>query len=562
MIRVLINSSMSNSTSTDVINVSSHLRSMGRLKPFKRAVVYPSNRDRAGRVAYSHLTFLQLDQEADRIAHGLNSIGIVRGTRAVVMMKPSLEFFTVLFSLFRMGAVPIMADADLGVRRMLMCFEESGAEALIGTPIAHFYRKIYPKYFKSVHTAVTVGRRWFWGGQTLDQFRESDWLPYPSINTTRDETAVILFNPGVVGSKKGTVYSHGNLNAQIRHIKSSFGIESDEIDLPTISQFAMFDPALGMTAVIPDMDPAKPAEANPENIIEAIIDHGVTNLSASPSLLESVGRYGKANGAKLQSIRRVIIAGAPVFPRNIDIISSVLPVDTDIHTPYGAMEAPHITSMTTQEIISETKHLSEEGFGLCIGRPLDGIQVQIIKIDDKPIKTWSDDLLVPDGDIGELTAIGDLVSQQYYNRPEADRLSKIKDGDRIWHRMGDLGWKDNKGRLWYCGRKSQRVVTQKWTLYTIPCEIIFNNHSDVRRTALVGVGPEDKKMPVICIELEQSDKQIVTKEITEELLLIAEGYEHTKPIKTVLFHDGFPVDARHKTKILREQLTIWAEQQL
>ena len=149
---------MNNSTSNDVINVSSHLRRMGRLKPFQRAVVYPSNRDRAGRVAYSHLTFLQLDQEADRIAHGLNSIGIVRGTRVVVMMKPSLEFFTVLFSLFRMGAVPVMADADLGIRRMLMCFEKSGAEALIGTPIAHFYRKIYPKYFISYRDFRSFGR--------------------------------------------------------------------------------------------------------------------------------------------------------------------------------------------------------------------------------------------------------------------------------------------------------------------------------------------------------------------------------------------------------------------
>jgi len=128
--------------------------------------------------------------------------------------------------------------------------------------------------------------------------------------------------------------------------------------------------------------------------------------------------------------------------------------------------------------------------------------------------------------------------------------------------MGDLGWKDNKGRVWVCGRKSQRVVTLNGTLYTIPCETVFNNHSDVHRSALVGVGPEDKKMPVICIELKKSDKKIVTKEITEELLTVAEGYEHTKPIQTILFNDGIPVDSRHKTKILREQLTIWAEQQL
>ena len=551
-----------NPSSNDVINVSTHLRRMGRLQPFKRAVVFPSDRDHAGRVAYSHLTFLQLDQEADRIAHGLNSIGIARGTRAVVMVKPSLEFFTVLFSLFRMGAVPVLADADMGVRRMLMCFEQSNAEALIGTPIAHLYRKIYPKYFKSIHMTVTVGKRWFWGGSTLDQFREADWQPYPSINTTRDETAAILFNPGVVGSKKGTIYTHGILNAQIRQIKSHFGIESDEIDLPTIPQFAMFDPALGMTAVIPDMDPTKPAYANPENIIEAIIDHGVTNIIASPTLLESLGRYGKTNRVKLPSIRRVVITGAPVYPHKIDIISSVLPVDTEIHTPFGATEASPILSIGSDEIASETKHLSEEGFGLCIGRPANGIQVQIIKIDDNPIETWSDDLLVSDGDIGEMVISGDIVSQQYFNRPAADHISKIKDGDRIWHRMGDLGWKDNKGRFWYCGRKSQRVVTREGTLYTIPCEAVFNNHSDVRCSALVGIGPEDKKTPVICIELEKSDQKIVTKEITQELLQIAEGYEHTKPIRTLLIHDSIPVDSRHRVKILREQLTVWAEGQL
>ncbi len=544
------------------VNVAQYLRTMARVQPYRRAVVSPSVRGADGRVAYAHLTFRQLDRESDCFAHGLEKAGIGRGVKTILMVRPSLEFFALTFALFKVGAVPVMVDPGMGVRRMLTCLRESKAEALIGIPPAHLLRTICPQYFRGVKRAVTVGKRWFWRGLTLKKIRTVPWQPYKVADTTNDEMAAILFTTGSTGPAKGVVYTHGVFDAQIRLIKAQFGISPDEIDLPTFPLFALFDPALGMTAVIPDMDPTRPAKVNPERIIEAVVNHGVTNMFASPALLNRVGRYGKEKGIKLPSLKRVISAGAPAAPSNIAQFSTMLSQDAEIHTGYGATESMPVSSFGSKEILAETATLSEKGFGVCVGRPIQGIEVRIIHIDDNPIDSWSDALCVNKGEIGEIIVCGAIVTQGYFERPRHDALSKIKDNGRIWHRMGDLGWQDNKGRLWFCGRKGHRVVTAGQELYTIPCEAIFNNHPAVFRSALVGVGAPPQQQPVICIELEPESKSDDLDIMVQELLELAQEHTLTEKMDTFLFHPGFPVDVRHNSKIFREKLAVWAEQKL
>ena len=544
------------------MNISSHLKRMAEIQPYKRAVVYSAGKDKNGRIAYAHLTFQQLDQESDCLACGLEKAGITRGTRTILMVKPSVEFFALTFAIFKVGAVPVVVDPGMGIKRMLLCLEESRAKAFIGIPIAHALRIFFPKYFRTVKTNITVGRRWFWRGLDLRQIRRIPWQSYDAAETTHDETAAILFTTGSTGPAKGVVYTHGMFDAQIRHIKSHFNISEDEIDLPTFPLFALFDPALGMTAVIPDMDPTKPARVNPERIVEAIINQGVTNMFASPALLNRVGRYGKSKGIKLPSLKRVVSAGAPVSPSNIERFASMLRDDAEIHTPYGATEAVPVISIGSNEILSETARLSEQGFGICVGRPLEEIQVRIIKITDNPIEKWSDSLMVSNNEIGEITVSGDLVTKQYFENTLADALSKIKDEDRVWHRMGDLGWMDKKGRIWFCGRKNHRVITEKDMLFTIPCEAIFNNHPMVFRSALVGVGSPPDQKPVICIELEHGRKHKRKNLIKKELLELAKSSVLTKNIETILFPRAFPVDIRHNSKIFREKLAVWAGKKL
>lgn len=543
----------------EIVNVATHLTRMAREQPYKRAVVYPAGRDQYKRVTYAHLTFLQLEHEVDRLAHGLKKAGIARQTRTVLMVRPSIEFFALIFAIFKTGAVPVVVDPGMGIRRMLSCYRSTRPEAFIGIPLAHVVRTLAPNFFKTVKTWITVGRRWFWGGLTVDQIRRPDGKPFQCADTTRDETAAILFTTGSTGPAKGALYTHGNFDAQLQQIKTHLNMAADEIDLSTFPLFALFYPALGVTAVIPDMDPTRPARVNPERIIEAVNNQGITNMFASPALLNRVGGYGKKNAIKLPSLKRVISAGAPVSPANIEQFSALLDADAQIHTPYGATEAVPIISIRSNEILTETRNLSEKGDGICIGRPINNIDIELIKISDDPIDTWSDDLRVAKGEIGEITVKGALVSREYYEDPQATALAKIKENSEFRHRMGDLGWMDEKGRIWFCGRKTHRVITADGTLFTIPCEAIFNTHPAVFRSALVGVGPRNRQKPVICIELSKSNARINKTNLKDELLEMATANELTRSIRTVLFHKSFPVDIRHNSKIFREKLAVWAE---
>jgi acyl-CoA synthetase (AMP-forming)/AMP-acid ligase II len=539
------------------MNISLYLKKMAAEQPYKKAAVCPAGRDKTGRVAYSHLTFRQLDRESDRLAHGFESIGIERGVRTILMLKPGLEFFATIFALFKTGAVPVVVDPGMGIRRMVSCLEEGRPHGFIGIPAAHVLRKLYPNFFKTVQIWITVGRRWFWGGATLRGIRQTPWRPYHVVDTQRDETAAILFTTGSTGPAKGVVYTHGNFDAQLRQIETHLALTRDEIDLSTFPLFALFWPALGITSIIPDMDPTKPARANPKKIVEAIYDHGVTSMFASPALLNRIGRYGKQQRIMLPSLKRVICAGAPVSPSIIERFSTMLAAGAEVHTPYGATEAMPVISIASDEILAETRALTHQGYGVCIGRPINDIEVRIVAITDDPIETWSEDVVVKNGDVGEITVKGDLVTQRYFARPAADALAKIKDGNAVWHRMGDLGKIDRKGRIWFCGRKSHRVTTANETLYTIPCEAIFNTHPEVCRSALVGIGQRGRQTPVICIERNRGAR---SKRVLEsELLALASRHALTRSIKTVLFHPSFPVDIRHNSKIFREQLAVWAQ---
>lgn len=546
----------------DFVNVAAYLKKMAEIQPYGKAVIYPESRDIGGRVAYTHLTFQQLDQESDRLAAALEKIGITRSVRTVLMVKPGIDFFTLIFALFKSGAVPVVVDPGMGLRKMVSCLKKTKPQAFIGIPAAHILRILYTRSFKAINICVTVGRRFFWGGHTLSKLRQIPFKPFEIAKTLRHDTAAVLFTTGSTGPAKGAIYTYGNFDAQLRHIQGHLNLNPDESDLSTFPLFALFWPALGITSVIPDMDSTRPAKANPQKLIESISDHGITNMFASPALLNRLGKYGTSKGVKLPSLKRVISAGAPVSPQIIEQFHSMLSDGAEIHTPYGATEAVPIISITSDEILSETKILSEQGYGICIGRPINDIDIHIIKITDDSIERWNPNLIIEDREIGEIVVCADHVSQKYYQNPEADALSKIHDNGRIWHRMGDLGWKDTQGRFWFCGRKGHRVITDDKTLFTIPCESIFNNHPRVFRSALVGIGAAPNQKPVICIELEKDVRLSRKKEIKRELLELAGSTHLTTSIDTILFHKSFPVDIRHNSKIFREKLKVWAEKKI
>jgi acyl-CoA synthetase (AMP-forming)/AMP-acid ligase II len=192
-----------------------------------------------------------------------------------------------------------------------------------------------------------------------------------------------------------------------------------------------------------------------------------------------------------------------------------------------------------------------------------GIELEIIAISDEPIPGWEETLKVAPGAIGEIAVKGAQVTSGYHNRPASTALAKIADPrGGFWHRMGDLGYRDEKGRVWFCGRKSHRVQSSAGDFFTIPCEGIFNTHPAVYRTALVGIGPVGSQRPVLCVELEKGRAPAQQGVIRSELLKLGQEHEQTQSIEIILFHPAFPVDIRHNAKIFREKLALWAATQV
>jgi acyl-CoA synthetase (AMP-forming)/AMP-acid ligase II len=517
------------------------------------------------RVKYASCSYQELSELSNCYARGLLEYGIEPGTRAALMLTPGLDFFAMFFAMFKAGAVPVLIDPGIGTKSLKQCLDEASPTAFIGVTKAQFARKLLGWAKKSCEHIITAGPSLGLGGINLKQLRalgnrDTGGILHPS---KPDDMAAILFTSGSTGVPKGVVYRHRHFSAQVEMLRNAFDIQPGEVSLPTFPLFALFDPALGMTTVVPSMDPTKPASAKPELLVQAIDEFKVTNIFGSPALLDNLSRYMEQQGRRLESVTRVISAGAAVPIRTVRRMQKSLYQDAEIHTPYGATECLPVSSISARQLDDKIQDLIESGDGVCVGRPIEPNHVKVIKISDMVFGDLSETTDMPLGMPGEIIVSGPSCTDSYWQRDSDTRMAKIKDADgTTWHRMGDVGIMDGLGRLWYCGRVSQRIETGQETLYADQCEAVFNQHPDLLRSALVGVGATGAQIPVLCIELIGKLSPVDNERVHFDLLQLAQAHAITRSIRTVLFHPGFPVDIRHNSKIAREELAQWATKKM
>lgn len=509
---------------------------------------------------YRSWTFRQLDEYASAYAHGLQGLGFTGEDRAVLMVRPSLAFVSLTFALFRLGVPVILIDPGMGYRNLVRCLAALKPTAFIGVPKAHLFRLLNSSVLASINKKVCVGPGFGLLGRSLNGLAEFARGPFPTRETRPEDLAAIIFTTGSTGPPKGVQYQHGNFSAQLELIRDYYQLTPTDIDQPAFPLFALFSIALGACAVIPEMDPARPAEVDPARFVKSIIARQVTYSFGSPAIWNVVSRYCLDAGIVLPSLRLVLMAGAPVPGELVERVRRIISPEGEIHTPYGATESLPVASISGSEIVSETWPLSRIGRGTCVGRPLPGIELKIIRMSDGVLADWMEVEELPLGDIGEIVVRGGVVTAAYDNNHRENLLAKIRDDCTFWHRLGDLGYLDGANRLWFCGRKAHRVETAAGVLFSIPCEAIFNEHPQVYRAALVGVkGAAGKKVPVMIVE---PTGPCDHRELIEQLRRLAAANVLTSTIEHFLVNYDFPVDIRHNAKIFREKLAVWAEEQL
>ena len=543
------------------VNVAARLAAMAQTIPDAVAVVEPLGYDRRGKRCYRQISFRELDQDSDRIARGLRDLGARKGTRLALLVRPGIDFISLVFGILKLGAVAILIDPGMGRRNLVHYLAEARPEGFIAGPLVHAVRTLLGRRFAAARWNVTVGRRWFWGGATLTRLRGGPWSGSELAPTAADDPAAIIFTTGSTGPSKRVLYCHGNFDAQVEQIRDFYGIQPGEIDLPGFPLFGLFNCAMGVTAVIPDLDPSHPAQVDPAKIIEAVRDWQVTQAFGSPAIWNRVGRYCQQHGVRLETVRRVLSAGAPVPAEVLQWMKDSIHADGDMHTPYGATEALPVASISAREVLGETAALTRQGAGVCVGHRFPGIDWAVIRIVEGPLASIEQAERLPPGEIGELIVRGAVVTREYVTRREANALGKIVAGHDVWHRMGDSGYLDPQERFWFCGRVAHRVLSSAGPMYPVRCEAIFNQHADVARSALVGIGPAGRQRPVMVLE-PRPGRMPVGRRAQEAWLAEMRRLGHTSPLTAAiddfLLRAAFPVDIRHNAKIFREKLAVWA----
>jgi acyl-CoA synthetase (AMP-forming)/AMP-acid ligase II len=533
-------------------NVARHLRIAAQTTPYAFATLTPLSISHEGRVVHQHRSFKILDQESDAAARIFYAHGIHKGTRTLLAVKPGHDLIVCMFALLKLGAVPIAIDPGMGWSKALNCIQHTQPTALVAMrPVALLSRLPF-KAFKSFLYRVSVGgSNW---RKLLSDCTSATPLP---IMTAHAETeAAILFTSGSTGAPKGVNYTHGMLDAQIKLIRQTFKIQPGEVDMAMLPIFALFNPALGMTTVTPTLDPSRPAQADPAPIVAAIRDEKVTNSFGSPAIWGRIAQHCINNNIKLPSLQRLLIAGAPVPNGLLEDLRSIAP-NCEIHTPYGATECLPATTIESTEILRETAAATLIGQGTCVGRPVSGVQIKIIQEASGTILNLSDAVECSNNSVGEIIVTGPSVTHSYDQLPLATARAKIHEGEKIWHRMGDLGRIDSVGRLWFHGRCVEKVQAAHGILTTESIEPAFRNHEDVNRCALIGIGSAPKQIPVLVVEPKPESfpsNQVERDTFIKNLRIHARHNALTHQIQHIVFQESLPVDVRHNAKIHRLQL--------
>ncbi len=532
-------------------NVARHLRSAATSRPEGLATKSPIGISPDGKVIHEARSFRQLDQASDAAAEHFSRSGITHGARVLLAVRPGHDLIVGMFGLIKLGAVPIAIDPGMGWSAFLDCVRRSRPTALVGVRPAALLSRLPLAAFRTLHHRVTVGN-----SAWRQALAAAPSQPRPLADVSPDTLAAILFTSGSTGAPKGVCYTHGMFDAQIELVRSTYDIRPGETDMAMLPLFALLNPALGTTTVTPLLDPSKPLAADPAPLVAALLSEKVTCSFGSPAIWSKVADHCEARGIKLPDLRRLLIAGAPVSGELLAKLHVIAP-NCVTHTPYGATECLPVTTIAADELLGETRQLALLGQGTCVGRAVSGVEIRVIRETDGPIATIADAKLCAPGEIGEIIATGPSVTREYDGLPEATRAAKITDGGRTWHRMGDLGALDASSRLFFFGRRVEKVRTTDGDLPTESIEPAFRQHPQVFRCALIGIGEAPGQTPALVVEPRPGDfpeTEADCARFIAELRDFAKTCPRADRVKHIVFQRALPVDVRHNAKIHRLQL--------
>jgi len=501
------------------------------------------------------LDYAQFDEQVKRLCAGLTERGVGKGDRVILLIPMQIELYVCMSAIMRIGAVTVFVDPHMRRDHFDNCCRVVRPRAFIGTPKAHLFR-LGCKHLRNVPEQLTTG--WLPGfiAHSIDKWtRKPLQRPVPEIaDVADDHPALIGFTTGSSGAPRGSTRTHGFLNAQIEALFQPAEKRQSCVDLPGFPVLPLDNLVRGRTTILPQIVPGKVADIKVKTLLAQVARYAPDMMSGSPSYLETICAGAEAARRTLDSVKILFTGGAPISKRRLQRLRAVWS-SARVVVVYGSTEAEPVARIDATEIIGECYAQSTRGHGYCVGYPVDEIEAAILPLDF--IDSCIDDLaevVLPNYRVGEIVVRGPHVNTQYWNDPQGEQKNKIQTSSGTWHRMGDAGYRDDKGRLWLLGR-SHTAISSPWLpefvdkprcfdprqsawIFPYQVEAIINNLEGVKRSAYVGVNNGYH------LVVESVDDSTETTALETSLRKAMMAF----PLTRICFQP-LPVDPRHNSKI-------------
>lgn len=483
------------------------------------------------------ITYAELLRKVSFYQQGWQRLGYKRGDRVVLLMRPSIELYASVISLFSIGVIPVFIDTGMSRDKIEMALEDSKARAIIGVRKLLQFFWLFPALRRMERYCVEGA------GIGYRDVREivagiSEFIPPHAVVCTQWDHGLISFTSGSTGRPKGADRTHFSLLEQHYALSDHWPEIPEEIDCNCFPVMVLHNLCCGITTVMPRLDLAAPASVNPELIAGQLENGGITRFSGAPAFMASVCRYAEENNLFFPVVRDVMSGGATVPMALVHSMHRVFP-NAKLHVLYGSTEAEPIGSADYEELIK----LDGTRPGYLVGKPAHFVEMKIFNIDGYPES--EEELFrceAPQGQRGEICVSGPHVLASYVDNPAATRENKIprKNGG-VWHRTGDTGYLDSEGRLWLTGRIKDTLKVGERTIDPFSLEKCLDEMPGISRSALI----QDGSGVVLVL---QANNLLSLESITA--LLHSEGLSGIPIYEIGLM----PVDGRHNSKVDRPKL--------
>jgi olefin beta-lactone synthetase len=522
---------------------------------------------RGKNLAYSYTNWDEFSRGVKQFHRGLTNLNLSSGDKVLFLMPAGSDFLQLVYAVMSCGATPLFVDPGVGRKNLITCIKDAKPDAFITIARGQVLRMIAKEAFVNCKFQITVGSissiisyipflgKKFLGQGIVKPFSFLKKFASQDIDLIPNNgNALVAFTSGATGVPKGVIYTNDSMRAFLNILHDRLAYRSGAKDMPLLPIFSVFNPAQGVTTVFPPIDAAKPISMDTEKVVNVINEQQVKSCFGSPTLWQIIADYCIQSKKQLSSLNRVLIAGTEVNDSVLNSLERVVSLE-NVFTPYGSTECLPVTLLSGSErrkVNLQRSHTEE--LGTLVGKPILECKLIVAKVTGNnfdPCNSF---------EIGEILVCGKHVSPKYLDRAQATKEAKLfcEDGT-FWHRMGDVGYLDEEGRLYYCGRKSHVVHTTDRNYYPVPVEMIVNQHAMVKRSALVAL-PTPAEVGLVVEPYPQyfPKKNEDTETFIKELRELCKSSPISETITTFFFHPSLPVDGRHNAKIFRDKLSDWA----